>query len=178
MEHGEVQGKTKSDWVAGIQTLRGGGSELVILKGAILDSVKLATLGTLGNVSVVITDHLIEEGLGLISGGNFHAGALDGLDNGNALVVELLLNLFLVVGKTAVELGVLGVLLNCGDSSNGSSLGADLVLESDGKQVSLLSGEVLVFGLDNHLEVLDHVVKSLSLFSHSSHENIFFQTHW
>ena len=96
MEHGEVESQSQSDWVAGVKRLRGGLGELVVLKGTVLDCVELATLSALSNVSVVITDHLIEEGLGLISASNTHARALDDVDNVDALLIKLLLDLGLV----------------------------------------------------------------------------------
>ena len=131
VEHGEVKSKSKSNWVASVQALGGGLSLLVVLKGTVLDSGELISSGALGNVSVVISDHLVEESFGLVGRGNLHAGALDDLNNHDALVVELLLDLLLVDGKGLVELGVLGVLLDGTDGSNGSSLGSNLVLETD-----------------------------------------------
>jgi len=74
VEHREVQGKSQSNWVAGIQSLGSSLSLCVVFKSTIFDSVKLITLSALGNISVVVTDHLVEEGFGLISGGNLHAG--------------------------------------------------------------------------------------------------------
>jgi len=132
VEHGEVQSKSKSDWVACVQTLGGGLSKLVVLKSSILDGLELVSVGALGYVSVVVSDHLVEEGLGLVGGGDSHAGGLDDFDDGDALVVELTLDLFLVSSKSVIELLVLGVLLDGGDGSNGSSLGTNLVFESYG----------------------------------------------
>jgi len=122
---------------------------LVVLKGTIFDGIKLITGGALSNISVIITDHLVEEGFGLVSGSLGHARVLDNFDNLDALIVEFLLDLLLVLSESCVELLVLWVLLDGTDSSNGGSLGADLVLETDGKQVSLLSGEILGFVGDN-----------------------------
>ena len=96
MEHGEVEGQSQSNWVAGVKRLRGGLGELVVLKGTVLDSVELISLSALSNVSVVITDHLVEEGLGLISASNTHARALDDVDNVDTLLIKLLLDLGLV----------------------------------------------------------------------------------
>jgi len=56
----------------------------------------LITLSALGNISVVITDHLVEESFCLIGGGDTHARILDDVDDLDALVVKLLLDLFLV----------------------------------------------------------------------------------
>ena len=175
VEHGEVEGKTKSDWVAGVQTLGGSLGKLVVLEGAIFDGVELVLLSTFSDVSVVVTNHLIEEGLGLVGGGNLHALVLDDVDNGDALVVELTLDLLLVGRETIVKLLVLWVLLDGADGSNSGSLGADLVLETNGKEVSLLGGEVLVLVLNDLLEVKDHIVESFGLFGDSGHKNVFFQ---
>jgi len=175
MEHGEVESQSQSDWVAGVEGLGGGLSMLVVLESAIFDSVELVFLGAFGNISVVISNHLVEESLGLIGGGNLHALVLNDIDNGDALVVKLTFDLLLVSGETGIELLILGVLFNGADGSNSGSFGADLVLETNGKEVSLLGGEVLILVLDNLLEVENHIVKSFGLFSDSSHKNILFQ---
>jgi len=177
MEHGEVEGQSQSNWVAGVKRLRGGLGELVVLKGTVLDSVELISLSALSNVSVVITDHLVEEGLGLISAGNSHARSLHDVNNIDTLLIKLLLNLGLVGLKGIVELGVLWILLDGADGSNGGSFGSDLVLETDREKISLLSGEVVILGLDDLLQVGDHVIKPLGLLSNSSHKNMLFKTH-
>ena len=73
VEDREVKSKTKSDWVAGIQRFGRISSFLIVVKGSIFDDIKLITLGALSNVSVVISDHFVEESFGLIGGGNIHA---------------------------------------------------------------------------------------------------------
>jgi hypothetical protein len=177
VEDGEVESQSKSDWVASVEGLGRLAGKLVVLKGSVLDGIKLITGGALGNISVIITDHLVEESFGLVSGSLGHARVLDNVDDFDALIVEFLLDLLLVLSESVVELLVLWVLLDGTDSSNGGSLGANLVLETDGKQVSLLSGEILGFAANNHLEESDHIIESLGLLSNSSHENILFQTH-
>ena len=149
VENGEVKGQSESDWVARVKGLRRLVGKLVVLEGTVLDGIELITGGALSNISVIITDHLVEEGFGLVSGSLGHARVLDNFDNLDALIVEFLLDLLLVLSETFVELLVLWVLLDGTDSSNGGSLGANLVLETDGKQVSLLSGEILGFVADN-----------------------------
>ena len=178
VEDGEVKSESKSDWVASVEGLGGLAGELVVLEGAVLDSFELISLGALSNVSIVVTDHLVEEGLGFVGAGLTHALVLDNVDDGDALVVELTLDLFLVGAEGFVELGVFWVLLDSADGSNGGSLGSDLVLETNGKEISLLGGEVLCLGFDDFLEETDHVVESLGLLSHSGHENLFFETHF
>jgi hypothetical protein len=103
VEDGEVEGKSKSDWVAGVQALGAGLGVLIVLESTIFDGIKLASLGALGNVSVVISDHFVEESFGLISGGGLHAAFFDDINDSDALVVELLFNLFLVLSKSLVE---------------------------------------------------------------------------
>jgi len=149
VENGEVKSESKSDWVASVKGFGGRAGKLVVLKSTVFDGIELITGGALSNVSVIITDHLVEEGFGLVSGSLGHARVLDNFDNLDALIVEFLLDLLLVLSESCVELLVLWVLLDGTDSSNGGSLGADLVLETDGKQVSLLSGEILGFVGDN-----------------------------
>jgi len=149
-------------------------SQVVELEGSILHGLKLISLSALSNISIIVADHFLEESLGLVSDSSLHAAVLDNVDDGNALVVELLLDLLLVRSEARVEFGILGVLLDCGDSANSSSLGANLVLEPNREEVSLLGGEIFVLGLDNLLEVKDHIVKSLSLLGNTCHENVFF----
>ena len=177
VEHGEVEGKTKSNWVAGIEALRAGLGKLVILKSTILDLFQFVGIGAFGNVPIVVSNHLIEEGLGLIGGGDLHAFFFDVFDDRHALFIKFTFDLFLVTLEGFVELLVLWILLNGANSPNGGSLGSDLVLESNRKQVSFLSSEIFLLGLDDLVEIEDHVVKSLSLLGNSGHENVFFQTH-
>jgi len=99
---------------------------------------------------------------------------LDDVDDGHALIVEFSFDLLLVSGEAIVEFGVLWVLLNSTDGSNSGSLGADLVLETNREEVSLLSGEVITLRFDNSLEVIDHIVESLGLLGNSGHENVLF----
>jgi len=131
VEHGKVEGQSESNWVASVEALGGLLGKLVVLQGTVFDSVELGTLSALGNVPVVVSDHLIEESLGLIGGGDLHARALHGIDDLEALIVELLLDLLLVGGKTIVELLVLWILLDGADGPNSSSLGADLIFKSN-----------------------------------------------
>jgi hypothetical protein len=104
MEDGEVESETQSDWVASVQTLRSLGSELIVLESSVLNGLKVFARGAFSNISVVVSDHLVEEGFGLISGGNLHASALDGVYDSKTLIVQFLLNLLLVFGEGTVEL--------------------------------------------------------------------------
>lgn len=122
VEHGEVKSQSESDWVASIELLGGIAGQLIVLKSSLLNSLKFVWRGAFGNISVIISNHLVEEGLGLISGGLLHALVLDDLNDVEALIVKLRLDLLLVSTESVVELLVLWVLLNGADSSNGSSL--------------------------------------------------------
>jgi len=129
VEHGEVESQSQSDWVASVEGLRSRLGELIVLEGTIFDSLEFVCGGALSNISVIITDHFVEEGLGLISGGNLHAGLLDDLNNTDALLVKLLLDLLLVDRKTLLEFLVFWILLDGTNGSYSGSLGANLVLE-------------------------------------------------
>ena len=70
VEDREVKGKTKSDWVAGIQGFALSAGLLVVLKCSIFDCFKLISNGAFSDISVVVTSHLIEESLSLVGFGN------------------------------------------------------------------------------------------------------------
>jgi len=63
VEDREVEGKSKADGVAGWELDLVG--LVVVLEGVLLDALEVVTLGVLGDVSVVVTNHLDEEGFGL-----------------------------------------------------------------------------------------------------------------
>ena len=120
MEDGEVEGKTEFDGVArreldSVGFVVGG-------KCALLNFVEVITLGVLGDVTVVITDHLDEEGLGLSVAGFGEDLVVDHVNDSLAIFLELGLNSLLVSGEGIGELGVLGVLLNGGNGSASGSL--------------------------------------------------------
>ena len=73
VEDREVKSKSESNWVARVEGLRAGLGQLIVLKCSVFNTFELIGLGALSNVSIVISNHLIEEGLGFVSGGNFHA---------------------------------------------------------------------------------------------------------
>jgi hypothetical protein len=104
--------------------------------------------------------------------------SFDVVNDAHALVKKLSFNLLLVSQESIIELLVLWILLNSADGSNGGSLGSDLVFETDRQKISLFSGEVLGLVLNDFIKIKDHVVKSFGLLSNSSHENVFFQTHF
>ena len=91
----------------------------------------MVTLGIFSDVAVVITDHLDEESLsfiGTLLGKNF---LVNKVNDALAIIDELGLNAGLVGGESISVLGVLGVLLNGGNSAAGSALGRNKVLESN-----------------------------------------------
>jgi hypothetical protein len=76
---------------------------LIVFKSTILDGIKLITFGALSNVSVIVSNHFVEESFGFISLSLFHALTLDDINNLDALVVELLFNGIFVLRESAVE---------------------------------------------------------------------------
>ena len=96
VEDGEVEGETEADWVAWVKTF----GELVCLivsfEGTLLDSIELVLIGRLSDVSIVITDHLLEEGLGLVLSGKLDAFVLNCLNNLHALIKQFSLDLLFV----------------------------------------------------------------------------------
>lgn len=172
VEDGEVEGKTELDWVAWWE---GDLVSLVVgLEGVLLDLLHELALGVLGNVAVVVTDHLDEESLGLTLAGLGENLLLDHVDDELAVLGELGLNGSLVVGEGIGVLGVLWVLLDGGDGAAGSSLGGDEVLEGDGEEVALVGGDLSTFGVEDLGEELNHILESLGLLSNAGKENVLF----
>ena len=95
---------------------------LIVLKGTVSNLLELIWGSAFSNISVVVSNHLVEESFGLISGCHLHAAGLDSLDNFHALVVKFTFDLLLVAHQPLVELGILWVLLDGGDGPDGSSL--------------------------------------------------------
>jgi hypothetical protein len=73
VEDREVKSKSKSDWVACVQRFRGGLSKLIVLEGTVFNDLELVSIGALSNISVIISDHFVEETLSLIGGSDAHA---------------------------------------------------------------------------------------------------------
>ena len=122
VEDGEVECESKSNWVASVQALGSLLCEVVVLEGTMLDGVELISGGALGDVSIVVTHHLVEEGLGLFSGGDSHTLVLDNFNDVHALVVKFLFDPLFVDSKGLIELRIFRVLLDGTDGSDGSSL--------------------------------------------------------
>ena len=96
-------------------------SELVSLKSLVLHLLEFSVLGVLGNVAVVVTDHLDEESLCLILAVVAQHLGVDNADDLLTVLGELELDLGLVAGQGVTELGVLGVLLDGGDGAAGGA---------------------------------------------------------
>jgi hypothetical protein len=130
MEDGEVEGETELDGVA-----RGEGDLVsfgVSLESRLLDLFHEGTLGVLGDVAEVVADHLDEECLGLTVAGLGEDLGVDEVDDALAVSGELVLDGTLVAGECGSVLGILGVLLNGGNSAASGALGTDEVLKGDG----------------------------------------------
>jgi hypothetical protein len=75
---------------------------------------------------------------------------------------------------------VLGVLLDGTNGSNCTSVGSNLVLESDGKKVSLVDGKVIrpTLGRDGLLKETNHIIEFLGLLGNSGQKDFFFEGHF
>ena len=72
------------------------------------------------------------------------------------------------------KLGILGVLLDCGDSSACGALAADKVLEGDGEEVALVGVDSATLLGEDGLKELDHILEALGLLSDTGEENFLF----
>ena len=98
VEDREVQGETELDGVAGRQ--RDLVSLVVGLECLLLNLLQIVTLGILGNVAEVITDHLDEKGFWLTTTLLVEDLLVDHVDDVLAILVKFGFNLTLVVGKS------------------------------------------------------------------------------
>ena len=173
VEDGEVEGEAKLDGVASGQIDLVG--ILVRLLGLGLHVLEDSVLGVLGNVAVVVADHLDEEGLGLVAA-VWHRNhfVVDHRNDLFAVLLKLLFNGLLVDEKCLIELLVLGVLLNGGDCAASSAFAADKVFESHGKKVSLIGVDITMSLLKDILEEINHILEALSLLSDTGKENLLF----
>jgi hypothetical protein len=172
VEDGEVEGETELDGVA-----RGQGDLVgfvVCLKSILLDLLHEGTLCVLSDVAVVVADHLDEESLGLSIAGLSEHLLVDDVNNALAVAVELVLDVGLVVSEGTLVLGVLGVGFDGSDGAASSTLGADQVLERDGKKVALIGADLSTFSVKDQGEEVDHVFEALGLFGNTCEEDVFF----
>jgi len=170
VEDGEVEGKTQLDGVASgkfdaVGLVVGG-------ERALLDFFKLVAFGVLGDVAVVVADHLDEESLGFTVAGLGQHLVLDDVDDAVTVTNKLLFNLVLVGGESLAELGVLRVLLDGSDGAASGALGGDQVLEGDGDEVALVGGDISALDVEDSLEVGHHVVEAFGLLGDASEEDV------
>ena len=120
VEHGEVEGESELDGIAG-----GKGNVhglLVGLEGRVLGGVEVGALGVLSLVAVVVANHLHEEALGLAFAGLAEDVLVDHVNDTLTVLHQFLLDDGLVSGECILELGVLGVLFDGLDCAAGAPL--------------------------------------------------------
>jgi len=172
LEDREVKSETKLDRVARLEGNLVG--RFVSLESVLLNLLEVVTLGVLGDVAEVVTNHLDEEGLGLTVASLGENLGVDDVNNTLAVSLETGLNSLLVLSESIRELSVLGVLLNGGNSAASGSLGRDKVLESNREEVSLVGSDISTLLLEDLSEELNHVLESLGLLGNSGKEYLFF----
>jgi hypothetical protein len=172
VENGEVEGEAELDGVAGRKSNLV--SLIVGLEGVLLDRLHKGTLCVLCDVAVVVTDHLDEEGLGLTVARLSEHLVVDGVNNVLAVLVELTFNGGFVASECISIFGVLGILLDGGNSAACGSLGTDKVLESDGEEVTLIGGDLSTLSVEDLSEEVNHVFEALGLLSDTGEENVLF----
>ena len=172
VEDGEIESETELDWVA-----RGKGNLvglLVCLKRVCLHLLELFTLSILSDVTVVVTDHLDEESLGLLGARLDENLGVDHVNNALAVSDKLGLNALLVARECVGVLRILGVLLNGGNRAARGALRRNQVLESNGKQVAFVRGHISTLAVKHESEEVDHVFEAFGLLSHTCKEDVFF----
>jgi hypothetical protein len=198
IEDGEVESQTQPNVVGGGQ-LGGGlvGSKLVGLQRLLGSLLSLVVGGELGQVSVVVTLHLVveDDGLGQLAGvGAILGSSLSGLGRGllelgDQVLLKHVENVVANVLQTGLnlltevvdDLGLLALLLllllAAADHSPPCSVSANHVLVCHGEQVSLLHRQLLVAG-GNLLHVLHHVFVTAGLLGKTSQVDVVFSRHW
>ena len=175
-EDGVVESQTESAGVGGLEILLSliSGS-LIGLLGSVSVFLSLGSGGVFGDVSVVVSLHLVVEDQGLSVGSLGDELAVDEVEDLIAELVEFSLNLGLVGSEETDVLGALlfFLLLDGGECSPGSSSGSDGVLVGDGEEVSLFDVEVGV-GSNDSVHGFEHVLKPFGLFGDFGHVEMFF----
>ena len=110
VEDRKVEGQTELDGVAGWEC--NNVCLVVSLERVLLYLFEEVSLGVLGDVAVVVANHLHEEGLSLILTVVVQHLSVDDADDLLAVLGQLVLDLGLVAGQGVTELSVLGVLLD------------------------------------------------------------------
>lgn len=160
VEDREVEGQAEADGVGrGEVSLGDLGGSLVGLEGGIGSTLAAVASGELGEVTVVVTLHLVVEDLGLARLGGLDEVLVQDVQDVVADLGELGLDLLAVLldqGNLAlVALGLL-LLLDRGNNAPRGTAGTNDVLVGDGQEIPLLNGELNV-GRGNDLHVLDHL---------------------
>jgi len=172
VKHREVESKAELDRVASGKVDIVGG--VVCFEGRLLDLLELVISGVFGNVTIVVANHLYEEGLSLSFAGLVQYLGLD--DANDALTVEnkLLFNLGLVGEQSIIVFRILGILLNCRDGSASSTLGRNEILECHRDEVALIGVNFGALDFKDLLKEGDHVIKALGLFGNTREEYVLF----
>ena len=160
VEDREVEGQAKADGVGGSKVgLSDLGGGLVGLQRGIGGTLAAVTNGEFGQVTVVVTLHLVVEDLRLAGLGGLDEVLVQDLKDVVTDLGELSLNLLAVLldqaDLTLVAFGLF-LLFDRGDDSPGRTAGTDDVLVRDGQEIPLLNGELNV-GRGNDLHVLNHL---------------------
>ena len=85
-----------------------------------------------------------------------------------AVCLKLSFDLSFVFKKGTVKLGVLRILLDCGDGTACCTFARDEVFEGDGEKISLIGVNITTLGDENLLKEIYHVIKTFSLLSDTS----------
>jgi len=168
VEDREVERKTETNGMCGRELGDSNiGSSLVSLKGLVGAVLPLVAGGELGEVTVVVTHHLVVEDLGLSRSRRGNEVLVKDVEDVLADLGQLALNL-LPVALDHRDLDLIALrlllLLDRGHNPPGSTASTNDVLVGDREEVTLLDGELLVRG-SNTLHVLDHLLIALSLLS-------------
>ena len=160
VEDREVKGESETDGVGGSKVSGGDlGSGLVGLEREVGSTLAAVANGELGEVTVVVTLHLVVEDLGLARLGGLDEVLIENLEDIVADLSELGLDLLAVLLDES-DLGLVALrlllLLDRGDDSPRGTAGTNDVLVGDGQEIALLNGELNI-GRGNDLHVLNHL---------------------
>ena len=73
---------------------------MIVLEGTVLDGFKFISLSAFSNISIIISNHLVEECLGLVGGSFWVALILNNLYDIHALLIKFSLDLLFVGGES------------------------------------------------------------------------------
>ena len=160
VEDREVQGQPETDGMGGSQFgLSDLGSILVSLERSVGSTLTLVANGKLGEITVVVTLHLVVEDLGFTGLGRRNQVLVENLKDVIADLGQLSLNLLAVLlDEGDLGLVALGLffLLDGGDDSPRRTASTNDVLVGNREEIPLLNRKLNV-GRGNDLHVLDHL---------------------